>query len=415
MIDRTIAWSVANRWLVIAASLALAAGGAWAMRHTPLDAIPDLSDVQVIIRTEWPGRSPDLVEDQITYPIVTALVPTPGVRSVRGFTDFGVSSVYVIFEDGTDARSARSRVLEYLQGLRTTLPDGVTPAIGPEATGVGWVFQYALVDESGGHTLDELRSLQDWKLRNSLASIPGVVEVASIGGFVWQYQVNADPGRLSAYNLSIRQVVEAIRASNSDAGGSLLEFAGREYMVRARGYLTSLADIEEISLGADAKGTPVRVGDVADVRVGPEMRRGVAELDGRGEAVGGIVIMRVRENALRVIDDVKTRLAEIRRTLPAGVTILPVYDRPGGDRYIAQNPPGRDGRRLVGRHRFPVSFPVCAHSDRRASDRVLRFLHPRLVPGRERQHHVPWRPRARHRCARRRLDCDGGKRLPPRD
>jgi len=297
------------------------------MQRTPLDAIPDLSDVQVIVRTEWPGRSPDLIEDQVTYPIVTALVSTPKVHSVRGFTDFGVSYVYAIFDDGTDVYWARSRVVEYLQSLRGTLPDAVTPAMAPDATGVGWVFQYALVDESGGRTLDELRSLQDWTLRYGLADIRGVAEVASIGGFVKQYQVNLNPNRLSAYNLSAKHVVDAIRANNNDAEGRLLEFSGREYMVRARGYLTSLADIEQISLGADPMGTAVRVADVAEVRVGPDMRRGVAELDGRGEAVGGIVIMRFRENALNVIEAVKARLAEIQRTLPVGVTIVPVYDR----------------------------------------------------------------------------------------
>ena len=297
------------------------------MRQTPLDAIPDLSDVQVIISTEWPGRSPDLIEDQITYPVVSALVSAPQVRSVRGFTDFGVSYVYVIFDDGTDMYWARSRVLEYLQGIRATLPEGVTPTMGPDATGAGWVFEYALVDESGDHSLDELRSFQDWTLRYGLASVRGVAEVASIGGFVKQYQINLNPNQLSAYHLSPKEVVGAIRASNNDVEGRLLEVAGREYMVRARGYLTSVADIEQVSLGADANGTPIRVADVASVRIGPEIRRGIAELDGRGEAVGGIIIMRVRENALRVIEDVKSRLAEMSRTLPPGVTIVPTYDR----------------------------------------------------------------------------------------
>ena len=301
--------------------------GIWAIQQTPLDAIPDLSDVQVIVRTEWPGRSPELIEDQITYPVVTGLVSTPHVRAVRGSTDFGVSYVYVVFDDGTDLYWARSRVLEHLQNLRSTLPDGVTPTMAPDATGVGWVFQYALVDETGGRTLDELRSLQDWTLRYGLSDIRGVAEVASIGGFVKQYQINLDPNRLSAYGLSAKQVVDAVRANNSDTDGRLLEFSGREYMVRARGLLASLSDIEQISLGADAKGTPIRIADVAAVRIGPDMRRGVAELDGRGEAVGGIVVMRFRENALRVIEDVKARLEEIQRTLPPGVTIVPVYDR----------------------------------------------------------------------------------------
>jgi Cu(I)/Ag(I) efflux system membrane protein CusA/SilA len=329
MIDRTISWCVSNRVLVLAASVAVAICGAWAMQRAPLDALPDLSDVQVIVATEWPGRSPDLIEDQVTYPIVSALLPTPKVRSVRGFTDFGVSYVYVIFEDDTDIYWARSRVLEYLQGMRATLPAGVTPTMAPDATGAGWVFEYALVDESGQHTLDELRSLQDWTLRYSLASIPGVAEVASIGGFVKQYQVNLDPNRLSAYGMSPKQVVDAIRASNNDVEGRLLEFAGREYMVRARGYLTSVADIEQVSLGADATGTPIRIADVAEVRIGPDIRRGVAELDGRGEAVGGIVVMRFNENALRVIDQVKSKLADVQRTLPKGIAIVPTYDRSG--------------------------------------------------------------------------------------
>ena len=327
MISRVIDWCAANRFLVFTGTLALTFGGIWTMTRTPLDAVPDISDVQVIVSTEWMGRSPDLIEDQVTYPIVTALLSTPRVRTVRGFTDFGISYVYVIFEDGTDIYWARSRVVEYLQAIRGQLPDGVNPVIGPDATGVGWVFEYALIDESGQHDLADLRGLQDWYLRYALASVPGVAEVASIGGFVKQYQVNLDPNRLAAYGLSVRQVVDAIRASNNDVEGRLLEFAGREYMVRGRGYLTSLDDIAQVSLGATGGGTPIRVADVADVRVGPDIRRGVAELDGRGEVVGGIVVMRFGENALRVIDRVKAKLAEVADALPAGVTIVPTYDR----------------------------------------------------------------------------------------
>lgn len=327
MIGRVIDWCAANRFLVFTGTAALTLWGVWAMTRTPLDAVPDISDVQVIVSTEWPGRSPDLIEDQVTYPIVTTLLSAPRVRTVRGVTDFGISYVYVIFEDGTDMYWARSRVLEYLQGIRGQLPDGVAPVIGPDATGVGWVFQYALVDESGQHDLAELRGLQDWYLRYALASVPGVAEVASIGGFVKQYQVNLDPNRLAAYDISVKQVVDAIESSNSDVEGRLLEFAGREYMVRARGYLTSVHDIEQISLGATRDGTPIRVRDVADVRIGPDIRRGVADLDGRGEVVGGIVIMRVGENALAVIDRVKARLREIQGALPPGVQIVPTYDR----------------------------------------------------------------------------------------
>ncbi len=329
MIERVIAWCAHNRFLVFTGTAVLTLWGVWALASTPLDAVPDISDVQVIVSTEWAGRSPDLIEDQITYPIVTALISAPRVRTVRGFTDFGISYVYVVFEDGTDIYWARSRVVEYLQGIRGRLPQGSNPVIGPDATGVGWVFEYALVDETGQHNLAELRSVQDWYLRYALASVDGVAEVASIGGFVQQYQVNLDPTRLAAYNKSIKDVVDAIRASNNDVEGRLLEFAGREYMVRGRGYLKSVDDIQKVSLGADARGTPVRVGDIADVRLGPDIRRGVAELDGRGEAVGGVVIMRFGENALRVIDRVKAKLHDLQGSLPPGVRVVPTYDRSG--------------------------------------------------------------------------------------
>ena len=329
MIERVVEWCARNRFLVFTATVILIVWGVWAMRSIPVDAVPDISDVQVIVSTEWPGRSPDLIEDQVTYPIVSALISTPGVRSVRGFTDFGISYVYVIFDDTADMYWARSRVVEYLQGLRGQLPDDVNPIIGPDATGVGWVFEYALVDETGKNTLAELRSFQDWYLRYWLAAVPGVAEVASIGGFVQQYQVSVDPVRLAAYDLGIRNIVDAIRTSNNNVEGRLLEFAGREYMVRGRGYLKSAADIEDISLGADAKGTPIRVADVARVTLGPDIRRGVAELDGRGEVVGGIIVMRFGENALRVIDRVKAKLREVQGAMPEGMRIVPTYDRSG--------------------------------------------------------------------------------------
>jgi copper/silver efflux system protein len=327
MIERLIDWCARNRFLVFTATLVVTTWGIWAISATPVDAVPDISDVQVIVSTEWVGRSPDLIEDQVTYPIISALISTPGVSTVRGFTDFGISYVYVIFEDGTDIYWARSRVVEYLQGIRGQLPEGVNPIIGPDATGVGWVFEYALVDETGQHTLADLRGFQDWYLRYWLASVPGVAEVATIGGFVQQYQVSLDPARLAAYGLGVKDVVDAIRASNNDVEGRLLEFAGREYMVRGRGYLSSVADIEQVSLGADPRGTPVRVSDVARVQLGPDIRRGVAELDGRGEVVGGIIVMRFGENAMAVIDRVKARLREVRSAMPAGVTIVPTYDR----------------------------------------------------------------------------------------
>jgi copper/silver efflux system protein len=329
MITRIIDWCAGNRFLVFTGTVVLTLWGIWAMTATPLDAVPDISDVQVIVSTEWMGRSPDIIEDQITYPIVTALLSAPRVRTVRGFTDFGISYVYVIFEDGTDIYWARSRVVEYLQGIRSRLPEGSNPTIGPDATGVGWVFQYAVVDDTGGHNQAELRGVQDWFLRYSLASVEGVAEVASIGGFVKQYQVNLDPNKLAAYDKSVKDVVQAIRASNNEVEGRLLEFSGREYMVRGRGYLASLDDIAAVSLGADQRGTPVRVGDVADVQLGPDLRRGVAELDGKGEVVGGIVVMRFGENALRVIDRIKAKLRDIQGALPKGVRIIPTYDRSG--------------------------------------------------------------------------------------
>ena len=327
MIALVIDWCARNRFLAFTGTLVLAFWGVWAMTTTPVDAVPDISDVQVIVSTDWAGRSPDLIEDQITYPIVSALISTPRVKSVRGFTDFGISYVYVVFQDGTDMYWARSRVVEYLQGIRGQLPDGVNPVIGPDATGVGWVFEYALVDATGQHNLAQLRSFQDWYLRYWLASVPGVAEVASIGGFVQQYQVTLDPGRLAAYDLGVRDVVRAIKASNNDVEGRLLEFSGREYMVRGHGYLKSVADIQQVSLGNDPRGTPVTVGDVAQVRLGPDIRRGVAELDGKGEVVGGIIVMRFGENALNVIDRVKAKLEEVRSAMPPGVTIVPTYDR----------------------------------------------------------------------------------------
>ena len=329
MISRIIDWCAGNRFLVFTGTVALTVWGIWTMTSTPLDAVPDISDVQVIVATEWTGRSPDIIEDQITYPIVTSLLSAPRVRTVRGFTDFGISYVYVIFDDGTDIYWARSRVVEYLQGIRARLPDGINPTIGPDATGVGWVFQYALVDDMGQHNLAELRGIQDWFLRYSLSSVDGVAEVASIGGFVKQYQVNVDPNKLAAYDKSVKDVVQAIRSSNNEVEGRLLEFSGREYMVRGRGYLKSIDDISAVSLGADARGTPVRVGDVANVVLGPDIRRGVADLDGKGEVVGGIVVMRFGENALRVIDRVKAKMRDVQHALPPGVRIIPTYDRSG--------------------------------------------------------------------------------------
>src|SRR5213594_3723896 len=327
MITRLIEKSARNPVLVILGVLLLTAGVVWAVFEVPLDAIPDLSDVQAIVFTEWSGRSPTLIEDQITYPIVTSLLAAPGVKRVRGVSEYGFSYVYVIFQDHIDLYWARSRVLEYMQKLTGKLPVGVTPTLGPDATGVGWVYQYALVDESGAHDLAQLRSLQDWYLRYKLESVPGVAEVASVGGFVKQYQIEVDPNTLAAYRLPITTVIQAVRNSNAEVSGRVLEMAGTEYVIRGLGYFRSLEDIELVTVGTDGRGTPILVRDIARVQLGPEQRRGVAELDGKGQTVGGIVIMRAGENALGVIERVKARLEEIKPSLPKGVRIVPTYDR----------------------------------------------------------------------------------------
>ena len=326
MIAKIIGLAARNRLLVLLGVAALAAVAVYTLREIRLDALPDLSDTQVIIYSRW-DRSPDILEDQVTYPIVSALLGAPRVKAIRGFSDFGFSYVYVVFQDGTDLYWARSRVLEYLSKIQQRLPEGVSTELGPDATGVGWVYQYALVDRSGTHSLDELRSYQDWTLRYALQSVPGVAEVAAVGGFVKQYQVTVDPDRLAAYHLPIATVVEAIRRSNDEVGGRLLEWSGREYMVRGRGYAKSRSDFEQIVLAASPRGVPVLLRDVGRVELGPEIRRGVADLDGAGDTVGGIVVMRQGENALSVIERVKARLAELAPTLPAGVEVVPTYDR----------------------------------------------------------------------------------------
>jgi Cu(I)/Ag(I) efflux system membrane protein CusA/SilA len=326
MINKIIDFSVANRALVFLLIAFAALAGWWSMTRVPLDAIPDLSDTQVIIYSRW-DRSPDIIEDQVTYPIVTSMLGAPKVKSVRGFSDFGYSYVYVVFEDGTDIYWARSRTLEYLSGVLPRLPAGVATELGPDATGLGWVYQYALVDTSGTHSLAELRSTQDWSLRYYLKSVPGVAEVAPIGGFERQYQVNLDPSRLQQYGISVRRVIEAVRGGNAEVGGRLVEFGGTEYMVRGRGYARSIGDFEEIVLAASENGTPIRIKDVGHVALGPNLRRGVTDLDGRGEVVSGIVVMRQGQNALDVIDRVKAKIREIEPGLPEGVKVVPVYDR----------------------------------------------------------------------------------------
>ena len=326
MIEKIIEGSAKNKFIVFLVVAFLSAWGLWALRNTPLDAIPDLSDAQVIVYTPWMGRNPTIIEDQVTYPIVTTMVSAPRVKSVRGFSDFGYSYVYIVFEDATDIYWARSRVLEYLNQATSRLPRGVTPTLGPDASGVGWVFQYALVDDSKKYDLAQLRSLQDWYLRYQIGSVEGVAEVASVGGFVRQYQVNLDPNKLAAYRLPVKSVVDAIRMSNNDVGGRSLELSGAEYMVRGRGYIRSIKDIETVTVGGE-RGTPVLVRDVASVTLGPDMRRGIAELDGKGEVVGGIVVMRHGENALSLIDRVKQKIKEIEPALPRGVKIVSTYDR----------------------------------------------------------------------------------------
>ena len=326
MIDRVIEFSVRNKWAIFAVVAIGCVFGWWSIAHTHLDAIPDLGDTQVIVLSRW-DRSPDLIETQVTYPIVTAMLGAPHVKAVRGVSDFGYSYVYVIFEDGTDLYWARSRTLEYMASVLTRLPDGVKTELGPDATSLGWVFQYALVDTTGQHSLAELRSFEDWRLRYRLRSIPGVADVAPVGGYTRQYQVNLDPNRLQGFGIPISQVVDAVREGNNETTARLLDFGGTEYMVRGRGYATSIQDFQNIVVANSTDGAPIRVKDLGEVVEGPDLRRGVSDLNGAGEVVSGVVIMRSGENALEVIDRVKARLKEIEPSLPAGVKIVPIYDR----------------------------------------------------------------------------------------
>ncbi len=327
MIDFIINSSLKDRFMVLLAAIILALAGLWSFNNMPLDAIPDLSDVQVIIFTDYADQSPQVVEDQITYPLTTAMLAVPHAKVVRGYSFFGLSFVYIIFEDGTDMYWARSRVLEYLNYVKGRLPQGVTPTLGPDATGVGWIYEYALVDKTGKHDLAQLRSIQDWYLRYPLQTVPGVSEVASVGGFVKQYQVEVDPNVLQAYEIPLATVITAIKRSNNDVGGRLLEMGETEYMVRGLGYIKSIADLKTIPVGVDTNGTPIRLQDVAHIQIGPELRRGIVELDGEGEVAGGVVIMRFGENALATIEDVRKKLDELKKGLPEGVEIVTVYDR----------------------------------------------------------------------------------------
>jgi Cu(I)/Ag(I) efflux system membrane protein CusA/SilA len=326
MIEKLIRWSVANRFLVLLATVVVTAWGVWAIRSTPVDALPDLSDVQVIIRTTYPGQAPQIIEKQITYPLVTTMMSVPGAKTVRGYSFFGDSFVYVLFEDGTDLYWARSRVLEYLNQVQTRLPAGAKTSLGPDATGVGWIFEYALIDRTGHNDLAQLRALQDWFLKFELKSLPNVAEVASLGGMVKQYQVVLDPAKLASYRITHGKVIQAIRMANQESGGSVLELAEAEYMVRTSGYLKSVDDFRAIPLGV-VSGVPITLGDVAIIQLGPEMRRGITELNGEGEVAGGVVILRSGKNARETIAAVKTKLAELKQSLPPGVEIVPTYDR----------------------------------------------------------------------------------------
>ena len=327
MLHRIIGWAVRNRLLVLLLATALALGGTWAVRTTPLEALPDLSDVQVIVQADYGEQAPRIVEDQVTYPIAAEMLKVPGAKTVRGYSFFGVSFVYVIFDDGTDLYWARTRVLEYLSGIKGKLPASVSPMLGPDATGLGWVYQYALEDTTGQLDLAELRGVQDWYLRYALTAVPGVAEVASVGGFEKQYQVDIDPAKLLAYGIPVTRVMSAIQNANSDVGAMVIELAEREYMVRGLGYLKSIGDIENVVVGATAAGTPVRVAELGRVTIGPAVRRGITDLDGRGDAVGGIVVMRFGENALTTIERVKEKLSAVQSGLPPGVVVRPVYDR----------------------------------------------------------------------------------------
>src|SRR6266704_120276 len=329
MINRIIEYCAANRLLVVFLVASGVVIGVWAMYNLPLDAIPDLSDPQVIIYTEWPGRSPNLVEDQITYPIVSAMLAAPRVSVVRGKSDYGFSYVTVIFDEGTDIYWGRTRVLEYMSKISGKLPEGVTPTLGPDATGVGWAFEYALFDRSGKNNLWKLRSFNDWYVRYWLESVPGVAEVAPVGGYVKQYQITLDPNKLLAYSLPVGKVIDVIRNSNNEVGGRVVEFTGKEYLVRGRGYIQSLEDIRSLAVGTDRRGTPIRVEDIARVEFGPDMRRGIAELNGEGEVTGGIVVVRYGQNVMDVIGRVKEKLEQNRASLPEGVEIAVTYDRTG--------------------------------------------------------------------------------------
>ena len=354
MIARLIRWSIANRFLVLLATVLLTAWGVWSLQRAPLDAIPDLSDVQVIIRTSYPGQAPQIVENQVTYPLTTTMLSVPGAKTVRGYSFFGDSFVYVLFEDGTDPYWARSRVLEYLNQAQSRLPAQAKPALGPDATGVGWIYEYALVDRSGKHDLSQLRALQDWFFKFELKTVPNVSEVASVGGMVRQYQIVLDPERLRAYRIPHGKVIEAVQRANQEGGGGVLELGEAEYMVRASGYLRALDDFRNVPLQVSEAGVPVKLGDVAHIQIGPETRRGIADLDGEGEVAGGVIVMRSGKNALETIAAVKAKLETLKASLPAGVEVVPVYDRS----HLIERAVENLQRKLI--EEFVVVAVVCA-------------------------------------------------------
>jgi len=329
MIEAIIRWSVTNRFFVLLTTAILVGAGLFSLKNTPVDAIPDLSDVQVIIKTSYPGQAPQVVEDQVTYPLTTAMLSVPGAVTVRGYSFFGDSYVYVIFDEDTDLYWARSRVLEYLSQVAPTLPENAAPQLGPDATGVGWVYLYALVDKSGQHDISQLRSLQDFFLKYELQTVPGVSEVATAGGMVKQYQVKVNPEKLRAFGIPLSHIQMAIKRANQEVGASVVEMAEAEYMVRASGYIQNKTDLANIPLGVNQNGTPLLLKDIAEIELGPQMRRGVVELDGEGETVGGIIVMRFGENAQKTIDGVKAKLEQLKLGLPEGVELITVYDRSG--------------------------------------------------------------------------------------
>ena len=414
MINAIIRASLENRPLVLLLAALLTAFGAWSFVNTPVDALPDLSDVQVIVRTPYPGQAPRVVEDQVTYPLTTSLLSVPGATTVRGYSFYGDSFVNVLFADGTDPYWARSRVLEYLSQATARLPEGVRPALGPDATGVGWIYQYALVDRTGKHDLAELRSIQDWFLKFELQALDGVAEVATVGGMVKQYQVVVDPLRLRGYGLSLMMIEKAIREGNQEVGGSVVEMAEAEYMVRATGYVRSIADLEQIPVMSTKQGTPVLLRDVAEVRLGPEMRRGIGELDGQGEAVGGVIVMRNGDNARATIERVTAKLDELKGSLPAGVEIVTTYDRSA----LIGRAEDNLKRKLL--DEFIVVALVCFVFLFHIRSglivvivtpiAVLSGVHRDAAAGHQRQHHVAGRHRHRDRHAGGRGDRDDRER-----